>query len=177
MEIKAHMENIEYCLPISSSDEKFASFASNEAIKSELLSRHGCIAVSSGKIIARGCNSYRTYSYDGFIKDSCSCHAEIDVLRQCYRKNIMKKINLYVVRIASDGSYANSAPCDECIRMIRILPFIKYFIYTDSDGNLIKLKPKDYNIEHQSNGKNAIREKRIKFNVIHKRQKSIHVHS
>lgn len=163
------------CYDCSYTDEKFAGLASEEADKSELLSKHGCVAVSGGKVIAKGCNTYRTYSSDGFIKDSCSCHAEINVLRQCYKKNIIKKINLYIVRLAADGNYANSAPCDECIEVIKMLSFIKYFIYTNSQGKLVKLKPSDYNIHHKTNGKNAIREKRVKFNVIHKRQKKIYV--
>uniref|UniRef100_A0A6C0AXE4 CMP/dCMP-type deaminase domain-containing protein n=1 Tax=viral metagenome TaxID=1070528 RepID=A0A6C0AXE4_9ZZZZ len=165
------------CMNCSLNDEKFASAASHEAKKSELLSRHGCVAVTSGKIVARGCNTYRTYSGDGFIKDSCSCHAEVNVLRQCYRKNITNKINLYVVRLASDGSYANSAPCNECISIMRMMPFLKYCIYTDENGLLIKMRPSMYSIDHNTNGKKAIYEKRVKFNVIHKRQKQIHVSS
>tara|TARA_Y100000991_G_C21940774_1_gene335193 strand:+ start:253 stop:768 length:516 start_codon:yes stop_codon:yes gene_type:complete len=161
----------------SHNDEKFASIASQEAKKSELLSRHGCVAVSSGKVIARGCNTYRTYSGDGFIKDSCSCHAEINVLRQCYKRNLTNRINLYVVRLASDGTYANSAPCNECIITMKLLPFIKYCIYTDEDGDLIKIRPRDYTINHETNGKKAIFEKRVKFNVIHRRQKQIYVGS
>lgn len=165
------------CNECSLNDEKFASMASDEALKSDLLSRHGCVAVSSGKIIARGCNTYRTYSHDGFMKDSCSCHAEINVLRQCYKKNITNKINLYVVRLSADGNYANSAPCNECIVTMRMLPFVKYCIYTDEEGDLVKIRPRDYKINHSTNGKKAIYEKRVKFNVIHHRQKQIYVSS
>lgn len=162
----------------SSTDEKFASVASEQAIKSELLSRHGCVAVCSGKIIARGCNTYRTYSGDGFIKDSCSCHAEINVLRQCYKKNLTHKINLYVVRLASDDeTYVNSAPCNECIVTMKLMPFIKYCIYTNKHGDLIKIRPKDYKINHETNGKKALHERRVKFNVIHRRQKQIYISS
>ena len=161
----------------SHNDEKFASMASEQAIRSELLSRHGCVAVSSGKVIARGCNTYRTYSNDGFIKDSCSCHAEINVLRQCYRKNLKNKINLYVVRLSSEGSYANSAPCNECIITMKMMPFIKYCIYTNEYGELIKMRPDNYLIDHETNGKRAIYENRVKFNVIHRRQKQLYVTS
>lgn len=161
----------------SLNDEKFASLASQEAEKSELLSRHGCIAVSSGKIIARGCNTYRTYSGDGFIKNSCSCHAEINVLRKCYKKNLNNKVNLYVVRLSADNNYANSAPCNECIAVMKFLPFIKYCIYSDNDGDLIKIRPRDYKVDHRTNGKKAIHEKRVKFNVKHNRQKEIYVGS
>ena len=165
------------CYDCSDTDEKYADLASNEARKSELLSRHGCVAVSGGKVVAKGCNNYRTYSSDGFIKDSCSCHAEVDVLRQCYKKNITSKINLYIVRLSADGRYVNSAPCEECIQIMRLLPFVKYFIYTNDYGKLIKTKPNNYKINHTTNGKKAISEKRVKFNVIHRRQKTLYVNS
>lgn len=163
------------CYDCSDNDEKFAWLASIEASKSELLSRHGCVAVSSGKVIARGCNTYRTYSYDGFIKNSCSCHAEINVLRQCYKKNITSKINLYIVRLSAEGRYVNSAPCNECIEVIKMLPLIKYFIYTNTEGKLVKTKPEYYEYNHTTNGKKAIKEHRVKFNVIHKRQKQLYI--
>ena len=156
----------------SQTDAKFASIASEEAYKSKLLSRHGCVAVSSGKIIARGCNTYRTYSNDGFMKNSCSCHAEINVMRQCYKQKA-KKINLYIVRITAEGLYVNSAPCSECIKLIKFLPFVKNFIYTGSDGKLIKKKPIDYTNAHDTNGNKAIHVNRVKYNVIHRRQKHI----
>ena len=65
---------------LSTSDHAFLSLASLEAMKSTLQQRHGCIAVSSGKIRGRGYNSERTRSSDGFIKNTCSCHAEIAAL-------------------------------------------------------------------------------------------------
>ena len=46
----------------SNNDDRFLSIAINEAGKSDLRARLGCIAVVSGKIIARGYNHYRTYS-------------------------------------------------------------------------------------------------------------------
>ena len=66
----------------SNSDARYISLAVQEATKSPISFQLGCIAVVSGKIVARGCNNYRTYSKDGMIGSSCSCHAEIDVLRK-----------------------------------------------------------------------------------------------
>ena len=64
-------------------DEKFASIAMEMSKKSNMnYSQHGCVAVANGKIIARGYNVDRTYSRDGFLKDTCSCHAEMSVMRQ-----------------------------------------------------------------------------------------------
>jgi hypothetical protein len=65
-------------------DEKFANVAMEEANKSDLLSQHGCVAVINGKIIARGHNSSRCYSSDGFLRKTCSSHAEVDVLRKLF---------------------------------------------------------------------------------------------
>ena len=65
-------------------DEKFANVAMDEANKSDLLSQHGCVAVINGKVMARGHNSSRCYSADGFLRKTCSCHAEVDVLRKLF---------------------------------------------------------------------------------------------
>lgn len=70
---------------LSRSDHAFLSLAGLEASKSTQQQRHGCIAVTSGKIRGRGCNSSRTKSCDGFIKNTCSCHAEIAALRDVWR--------------------------------------------------------------------------------------------
>ena len=63
---------------------RFLDEALNEAQSSELLMKHGCVAVKNGKIIGRGCNYYRTKSNDGFLKCNCSCHAEISAIRNAY---------------------------------------------------------------------------------------------
>ena len=69
---------------ISIQDERFLSAAYKQAENSPVLMRHGAITVINGKIIGRGYNNYRTYSSDEFIKDTCTCHAEITALRSTY---------------------------------------------------------------------------------------------
>ena len=76
---------------VSSKDIKIASYAYNEAYKSPCLMKHGCVATINGKIVGRGHNHYRTNSKDGFINDTCSCHAEIDTLRNVF---YMTKMNV-----------------------------------------------------------------------------------
>ena len=71
----------------SNSDARYISLAVQEATKSPISFQLGCIAVVSGKIVARGCNNYRTYSKDGMIGTSCSCHAEIDAMRSAMKKS------------------------------------------------------------------------------------------
>ena len=68
-----------------------------EADKSSMkYHQHGCVAVVGGQIIARGKNSYRCHSNDGYLTDTCSCHAEIDVLRKLER--LLRRKNLAVSR-------------------------------------------------------------------------------
>jgi tRNA(Arg) A34 adenosine deaminase TadA len=75
---------------ISNQDMNFLTLARNEADFSPCLQRHGCVAVLNGTVIGRGCNHYRNSSSDGFIKNTCTCHAEIAALREVY-----KKFNIY----------------------------------------------------------------------------------
>ena len=69
---------------LSSTDQQYICHAAQEANKSTLLSRHGCVAVVNGKILGRGHNTIRTQSFDGFIRNTCSCHAEIAALRNMF---------------------------------------------------------------------------------------------
>ena len=69
---------------ISLKNEKFLNIALRIAEKSPVLMQHGAITVLGGKIVGKGYNNYRTYSNDGFIKDTCTCHAEISALRNTY---------------------------------------------------------------------------------------------
>lgn len=141
-------------------DEKWASRAINEAKKSRLLMKHGCLAISGGKLIAYGCNTYQTYSKDGFIRNSCSCHAEINVLRKLLKLNCnYSKINLYIVRISNENEFRDSCPCRECLKIIKLFN-IKYLIYSTKYG-LKKCKVNEINSAYLSSGQKAIAENRI----------------
>ena len=50
---------------ISVKDDQFISAACNLAMQSNMLQRHGCVAVVNGKIVGEGYNNYRNYSKDG----------------------------------------------------------------------------------------------------------------
>lgn len=139
----------------SNTDYRYISLACEEAIKSPAIYKHGCIAVVSGKIVARGYNNYRTYSKDGLIKKACSCHAEIDVLRKCLKQKIYKKIKLYVTRISMDSRILLSKPCYECYKTMKLFE-IKHIIYSDILGNIIKARMDEFIPTHHSSGYNAI---------------------
>jgi len=72
---------------ISLKDQQFISAAAKEAISSKVAMRHGCVAVHAGKIIAKGHNTYRTSSRDGFLANTCTCHAEITTLRKMHQQH------------------------------------------------------------------------------------------
>lgn len=155
----ANMTN-NYCY--SNSDARYMSLAMEEATKSPISFQLGCIAVVSGKIVARGCNNYRTYSKDGMIGNTCSCHAEIDVLRKCLKKNITKKINIYIARISSTGEMLSSSPCIDCFMKMKEFN-IRSIIYIDHNGNIMKRHFDDFHTSHRSSGHKAIKSKRVKM--------------
>lgn len=145
----------------SNTDARYLSIAAEEAEKSVSCYRVGCVAVSSGKILARGHNNARTYSKDGMIGDSLSCHAEIDVLRKCLRRNITNKMKLYVVRIAATGEYVCSAPCIDCFMAMKEFN-IKDIVYIGHEGEVLKRSMGSFHTCHQSGGKKAVIENRVK---------------
>ena len=142
-------------------DERFISVAAREARKSHVRARLGCVAVSSGKVVAKGFNTYRTYSKDGMINKACSCHAEIDVLRKCLKRNFKKKMSLYIVRVTHEDCLASSAPCLPCTEKMKEFN-IKSLTYIDDDGALIKENFRDYITSYQSSGHMAILKNRVK---------------
>ena len=147
----------------SNADMRYMNFAIEEAEKSSVPYRHGCIAVSSGKIIARGHNHSRTISRDGLISNRvCSCHAEIDVLRKCLRLNKANKISLYIVRIGTNNSIMSSGPCVECYKQMKKFA-IKAVIYSEEDGGFCKTRMRNFESSHMSSGSRAIDNKLVKL--------------
>ena len=66
---------------------KWFSQAGVIAQDSDMLFKLGCLATYGGKCIATGCNNKNSYSkYDDFCNFTCSCHAEINVIRKCIKK-------------------------------------------------------------------------------------------
>lgn len=130
-----------------------------EAEKSNLLFKHGCVATYGGKIIASGCNTHKSYSNDCFIKDQCSCHAEINVLRKIYNnykhkdrklKKVMKNTTLYVSRCSSQGKSTNSAPCMKCLKTIKSFNIKKIIFVLNDEYHIYKTT--DYFTDHKTFG-------------------------
>ena len=146
----------------SNKDIRYMDIASSEANKSLVTYRHGCVAVVSGKIVARGFNNYRTYSRDGMIQNTCSCHAEISVLRKCIKQNIKKKITLYIARISASDTLSASQPCIDCYNTMKQFD-IKRIVYSDKQGSIIKKDMNSFSSTFMSSGKKAIDHNRVKL--------------
>ncbi len=82
-----NLTNRQMHLELTSSDHYYLVKAAEESYNSNMGSKHGCVAVINGKIIGRGHNSNRTQSVDGFIRNTCSCHAEIAAVRNIWHQN------------------------------------------------------------------------------------------
>jgi tRNA(Arg) A34 adenosine deaminase TadA len=155
-------------------DEKYASMALNVAHNSNMkYHQHGCIAVADGAILARGWNSYgsSSSSKDKYLRNTCSCHAEVDVLRKIKRLLIKKqlhntnrrnrrnmrlrflsRISIYVVRKDKCGNqYKDSTPCANCVNCMKMLN-IKNVIYSNASGRLTKCRVCDYTTTYSSSG-------------------------
>ena len=143
-------------MTLSIKKEKLYSESLYQARKSDLLFKHGCIATYGGKIIAKGHNTYKSYSgNDDFIDNQCSCHAEMGVMRRiCYNNRekkhklnrIMKKTTLYISRFSAGGKSTNSAPCVKCLNIIKEYN-IRKIIFCFND-EYFEYNSKDYFTEH-----------------------------
>jgi len=144
---------------LSFKNQRIFSLTLNEATKSELFYQHGCIATCGGKILARGCNTNRSrYNH----MNSCSYHAEITVLmkikyqlmKKCKQHKIhkiFKKITLYISRVKNDNQSYNSAPCLDCLNMIKYYNIKRIIFYLELKYYV--MRPEDYITTHQSYGK------------------------
>ena len=78
---------------ISSQDQRFISEAFNTAHQSPCLHRHGCVAVMNGKIVGHGYNHYNVQSNSPFNTKGYSCHAEIDTLKNVWKRYCFNRLN------------------------------------------------------------------------------------
>jgi tRNA(Arg) A34 adenosine deaminase TadA len=138
-----------------------------KADKSRLRYRHGCIATYGGKIIATGCN---TCKYD---KTTCTCHAEVNVIHKLYttycRKSqrdkilrIFKKTTLYISRVTQAGASNDSAPCVDCLNVIKTYKIKKIIFCMDSV--YYSINPNTYKNPKPSEGHNYVSQETLARN-------------
>ena len=117
--------------------------------------------------MSRGYNNHRNKSKDGFLKNSCTCHAEVCAIRNFYKIkkyhvfNFIKKGTIYVVRVNKKGELCSSAPCINCYNIISKVG-IKKIVYSNSNGEIVSCYTKNYKIKHISYGQRYM----IKSNIL-----------
>ena len=143
---------------MSIKEQRIITIALDEAAKSTLAYKHGCVATCGGKIIARACNTNRSYKGTKTMNCMNTSHAEINVLRMLehkYKANPRKlsKITLYVARIDRKikGKMFLSAPCMDCFCKIKELN-IKSIVYTCNNNNIQKHSTDNFTSTHISYG-------------------------
>uniref|UniRef100_A0A6C0KIX2 CMP/dCMP-type deaminase domain-containing protein n=1 Tax=viral metagenome TaxID=1070528 RepID=A0A6C0KIX2_9ZZZZ len=140
--------------------ENVFAYSLEEAKKSNMLFKHGCVATYGGHIIASGYNTHKNYSsHDNFVENQCSCHAEMDVLRKIYWRNarnrrkqtkMMRRVTLYISRCSNSGISTNSAPCNQCLKMIQQYKIRK--IIFNLNNEYFECDPNEYTTEHKTFG-------------------------
>lgn len=101
--------------------------------------RVGAVIAYGKHPIAAGFNSYKTHP---FVARHCKwpyLHAEVAAVLAAGLDRCRGSV-LVSARVLRNGSLANSKPCDDCLRIIRMAG-IKTVIYTSDNGNTERLKP------------------------------------
>jgi tRNA(Arg) A34 adenosine deaminase TadA len=136
---------------MSAKEQRIYSLCLDETHNSTLLYRHACIATRGGKIYKRGVNNHNT-RIQLYMDKICTCHAEVDVLHKIYfglqkkhkLNKIFRKVTLYITRNGDN----NSAPCIDCLKVIKKLN-IKKIIFKLNEEYYV-LNPQDYETSHMS---------------------------
>lgn len=114
---------------------KEIKIAKENAIKSDLLQKHGSVLICNGQI-------FTGYNHFTFGKNFITVHAEEDAIckfiNMCrqkywpdtYIRKKLKKATLITIRVKNDEIKC-SAPCSNCLQMIRNYE-IKHIIYSNN---------------------------------------------
>lgn len=125
---------------ISARHSNYINIATQEAKKSPMLQKHGCIVVYKNEIISKA------YNYVPISVRSNSIHAEIHALKKIKHKSFLfKDCTLYIVRIGPD-SYNNplkySKPCPACASYINLCNIRKVFYSTNHEYDTMLIHSK-----------------------------------
>lgn len=82
-----------------------------------------------------------------------SRHAEIDLLCKIKKYHFRKQIDILVVRITKNNILGESKPCYYCYQSLKKSKIpIRYIYFSTKEGNIDRIKLKDFQTEHVSEG-------------------------
>jgi tRNA(Arg) A34 adenosine deaminase TadA len=122
---------------LSNRDQERIKLAQRLASMSEsnTRTRHGCIIVKAGNVIAAGVNQYRNNpNLFDFTLDNTDCisvHAEEACLKALSYQ--ARHCTAYIARLNSADMTAMSRPCDRCMRQLKDAGIDK-LVYTTYTG-------------------------------------------
>lgn len=122
--------------------------AKNEAMKSDMKYKHGCIIAKGNQIYSVAYNHHCNHDYMYAI------HSEDNAIQKFLKKRKEKTIynsTMYIVRVTKDGEYRNSKPCKNCLEKIKEYKLRK-IIYTTDEYSYCEEFVKDAITEHISYG-------------------------
>jgi len=100
---------------LPASKKYFMLTAAEEASKSVLREKHGCVIVRGREILARGHNKHVVKAVRGRI----SCHAEKDAILKCRKQRLdLRDADLYVVRWGTRESSPSKMACELSIHRV-----------------------------------------------------------
>lgn len=132
-EISLYYESLDDMRPRQGTERqrRFIEKAKQQANKSSMTHRHGCVLVSGDEIISTGYNQYFTKNCHRY-----SLHSEDDAISKVKKKlrGILPTCELYVVRIAPnsrDKCLKYSRPCADCACLIKKVGIPKVYYSTN----------------------------------------------
>lgn len=121
----------------------FLERAKQQANKSTMGHRHGCVVVLDDEIIASGHNHWFTQNCHHY-----SMHAEVDAITKVKKRTraTISQCELYVVRIAPnsmDKCLKYSKPCEDCTAFIQKNGIKKVYYSTNYEFEALMVSPQN----------------------------------
>jgi tRNA(Arg) A34 adenosine deaminase TadA len=134
----------------SSRQHEFCERARQEARKSMMEHKLGCVIVCGGEVVAASHNYY----VENF-KEAWSVHAEVATIMQLRKKprKYFKDCEMYVVRVGThhmNYPFKLSKPCESCTAMINAMG-IRRVYYSTNDEYESRIPAHESTFSHRNN--------------------------
>lgn len=102
--------------------------------------RHGAVLIAGGKLINAGHNKPNHCSFAKRFRSApgdASTHAEIDCVYHVPNEKLTGS-TMYAVRVAADGSFKMSRPCDMCYDVLKFCGVARVYYSVDSGTMMLE---------------------------------------